>query len=446
MLCVGYRFWPVFSVFIIILILFNSHTHTLDVKGEGSGDYPPPVNGDWIIRDTTRVSNETIFLEGLLNVTNNAFLTLDNVTLIFNISSVFNPRIYVDWGAELLVLNSNITSTQTLYSFEANGNLTIDNSILSRIDNGIRLNLGNYTISNSTLFNNPQYAVMCMGDIALYYNESLAKVVLYNNTIHSNYCALAVSYFHEPYLCNNNIFNNDWGIICQVYGSLVMYGNHISHNTMGGIKGELGYFWLENNTIASNGGYGVKGDHTTIYANNNTIFDNELWGIYAFNAPIIHDNNTFSMDGSSESQGGLLQEWEVLVNVKNVANKTLRGVNLTLYDSLGNMIWTAETIGSVRRVVLKEYEILNEGTEINHMPFAINATKGDYFYNNTYEVDPYEEIIIILEYEEEQEPEENPAKRVVPSWIIAMLSIIWLLAFIFVILGASVNYFRNRKP
>jgi len=440
------KFWWVLLVLTIIMVLLNSHTCTLDVKGEGSGDYPPPVSGNWIIRNSTQVSNETIFLEGLLNVTKNAIFTLDNVTLIFNSSSTFTPRIYVHWGAELNIHNSNITSNQTLYSFEANGNLTIENSMLSRIDSGIRLNLGNYTISNSTLFNNPGYAVMCMGDIALYYNESLANVVLYNNTIHSNYCALAVSYFHAPYLSNNTIYNNEWGIICQVYGSLLMSGNNISNNKMGGIKGELGYFWLDNNTISSNGGYGVRSDHTTIIAFNNTIFDNELWGIYAYNAPIIHDNNTYSQHGSSESLGGMLQEWEILVNVKNAANKTLGGVNLTVYDGLGNMIWTAVTIGGVRRIVLKEFEISNDGTEINHMPFAINATKGEYYNNNTYDLNPYEEIVIVLEYEEEQEPLKSQTKQDIPTWIILMVSIIWLLVVISIILGASLNYLRNRKP
>lgn len=445
MFFVRHRFTGVILVILMIMVLFNPILLSPAAMGEGTGDYPPPISGDWIICNTTWVSNETIFLEGLLNVTNNAILTLDNVTLIFNSSSVYNPRIYVDWGAELFILNSNITSSQTVYSFESNGNLTIKNSFLSRMDGGMRFNLGNYTIANSTLFNNPQYAIICFGDVALYNNSSLSNVVLVNNTFHSNYCGLLVSFFEEPLLFNNTFIDNEWGIISQVFGSPYMYGNTISHNLYGGIVGELGYIALYNNTISSNGGYGVKGDHTTIYAYNNTIFDNELWGIYAFNAPTLHDNNTFSKDGSSESQGGMLQEWEILVNVKDADNNTLSDVNITVYDSLGNLIWTGKTIGSVRTIVLREYEILNDGTEIIHTPFAINTTKGGFYSNSTQDIIPFEEFVIILEYEEEQEPKHPRTKREIPSWINVMASIIWLLALLFVILGALLNYFRNRK-
>jgi parallel beta-helix repeat protein len=352
----------------------------------------------------------------------------------------------VDWGAELFILNSNITSAQTWYTFEANGNLTIENSLLSRIDGGIRLNLGNYTVANSTFFNNPQYAIICFGGVALYNNSNLSNIVLINNTLHSNYCGLLVSFFEEPLLYNNTFTDNEWGIICQVFGSPYLYSNTISHNLYGGIKGELGYIALYNNTISSNGGYGVKGDHTVIYAYNNSIYDNELWGIYGFNAPIFHDNNTYLKDGLSESQGGLVQEWELLVNVKDADNNTLGNVNITIRDRLGNLVWTGVTIGSVRTPELREYEILNNGTEILREPFTIHATKGEYYCNITYEIEPYEEIIIILEYEEEKEPEEPIKKREIPAWIIAMVAVIWLLAIIFVILGFLLNYLSSRKP
>lgn len=432
-------------VLLTVLILFASLSLQPNTEGEGHGDYPPPTQGDWIVNNETRVANETIFMEGLLNVTDGASLTMENVKLIFNSSTTYNPRIYVEWGAELFIINSNITSTRTLYTFEANGNLVIEGSSLSHIDGGIRLNMGNYTISNSTLFNNPQYAVLCFGGEGLYYNSSLSKVVLINNTFHSNYCGLLVSFFENPYLLNNTFINNEWGIISQVFGSPYMVSNNISGNSKGGIVGELGYIALYNNTISSNGGYGVRGDHTTIFAYNNSIYGNELWGIYAFNAPIFHDNNTFSGEGYSESRGGALQEWEILVNVKDTENNTLRNVNLTVYDRLGTRVWTGETIGSVRTIVLREYEISSHGTEIIHTPFSINATKGGFYSNNTYEIDEYGETLIILDYEEEPGPGRARPRRGIPSWVAVMVSIIWLLAFIFIIIGMAINSFRNKN-
>ncbi len=48
---------------------------------EGSGDYPPPDEGDWMVSRNTTVSNERVHLRGNLSV-GACSLTLDNVTLI----------------------------------------------------------------------------------------------------------------------------------------------------------------------------------------------------------------------------------------------------------------------------------------------------------------------------------------------------------------------------
>ncbi|UCF07509.1 MAG: hypothetical protein JSW28_07625, partial [Thermoplasmata archaeon] len=42
---------------------------------------PPPAEGDWVISDTTTITDETVILRGNLIITDGGVLTLDNVVL-----------------------------------------------------------------------------------------------------------------------------------------------------------------------------------------------------------------------------------------------------------------------------------------------------------------------------------------------------------------------------
>ena len=70
-------------VFIMVTIAFQS---LLKNAAAGSGSYPPPENGDWIITEETFVQYETIVLNGNLIITETGKLTLYQSVLKMNCS------------------------------------------------------------------------------------------------------------------------------------------------------------------------------------------------------------------------------------------------------------------------------------------------------------------------------------------------------------------------
>ena len=74
------------------------------VGADGSGTYPAPAAGDWVISNETSVWNETIILKGNLTIENGGKLILNNVTLLFDSSSDGEFGITVKDGGELQVL------------------------------------------------------------------------------------------------------------------------------------------------------------------------------------------------------------------------------------------------------------------------------------------------------------------------------------------------------
>jgi hypothetical protein len=428
MASVKHRLCSVFIAIFAVLILLNPLSYSLDIKGEGGGDYPPPANSDWIISNDTYVNDETITIDGNVTIIGNATLTLKNVTLIFNSSADDIGGMYVDWGATLNIYDSNVTSQSWPFTFQVAGNMTIEGCTISRVWGGIWIQYGDVLIANSTIFNNPEYGVICLGE-----------VTIENCELYSNYCGVLASFFGEVTLTNTTIEFNDFGVICNVGGSALMSGNTISNNSEGGILSELGVLEIHENTIASNGGYGIMGDHAPINATGNLIYDNERWGIYSFGMQISLQDNLFNMDGIGNGEGGLVLEWEVLVEVFDHNNDTLKDVNITIFDKQFNKVWTGETIGSVRMVVLREFEIDNNGTVISHTPFKFKARKDGAINSTFAEVTGNTNVRI----------EVNTEKPVIdndtPFWIVAFASIFWLVALIILILGLIVTAMKNRK-
>jgi parallel beta-helix repeat protein len=400
---------------------------TTEIQGEGTGDYPPPNEGDWVIRNETHVQDEIIIINGSINVLKNATLILNNVTILFN-SSLSEPLgIYV-YG-ELKIFNSNITALRGAYIFQVDGNMTIKNSEISRVTGGISIDYGEVLIANSTIFNNLEYAMVCLGN-----------PILDNNTIYSNYGGILTGFGAAPIICNNTITSNEWGIICNSMGFARIRGNYIFNNSLGGIIVELGQFEIHSNIIASNGGFGVRSDHATINANNNIIYDNERWGIFSLGTPITQENNSFEKDGRYNGEGDVLQEWEVEIKIFDAKNKTLNLVNLTIHDRLDNLIWTGDTIGNVRTVILREYELFNNGSELVHTPFTIKAKKGTSSNSTNVVVNDNINILIVLDYKADSERKEYEF----PFWGLAVVAGIWLFVFIMVIAGIAVTI-RNKK-
>jgi hypothetical protein len=306
--------------------------------------------------------------------------------------------------------------------------MTIEGCTISRVWGGIWIQSDNALIANSTIFNNPEYGVI-----------SLGEVTIVNSYFFSNYCGVLASSPGEVAIYNSIISNNEFGVICNVFGSATLVGNTISNNSEGGILSELGVLEIHNNTIASNGGYGIRGDHAPINATSNLIYDNSRWGIYSLGLQFHQQDNIFVWDGNGNGEGGLVLEWGVLVKLFDHNNETLEEVNITIYDKQFNKVWTGETIGNVRQVVLREYEIDNNGTVIVHTPFKFKAKK-DGAINSTF-MNVTDNTAVRIEVNTERPVIDNDT----PFWIVAFTSILWLIALVFIILGLVITALRNKK-
>lgn len=426
----SYRYLFIVSIFMIFLFF-----SCIGVSGEGSGDFPPPDDGDWIITNNTYISNETIVLNDNLEVLDNASLTLENVTLLFNSTLSGDIGIYVDYGSSIFISDSNFTTIRGFFTFYVSGNMTMVDSHVSRVTGGIFIGFGDVKINNCSLYNNLDFAISGFGN-----------PVVTNNTIFSNHGGILTGYGSAPLIINNKIISNGWGIISNSVGYATIMGNNISHNSLGGINVELGHLNIHNNTISQNGGFGIRSDHAIINATNNSIFGNERWGIYSLGAQIISENNNFKKDGDFNGEGDVILEWEVHIKIYDTNNESVDNVNLSIVDKNDNLMWQGTTIGNIRTVFLREYEITHNGTELIHTPFTITATSGIHQNITTFDIPGAQESIfasetirIIIDIEEDEIVSDST-----PQWFYLVIGSIWLVVLVFAIVGLMVT-FKKRK-
>lgn len=428
---------------IVLLILFLSYLVITPIPSgvsDGTGDYPAPSQGDWVIENDTYVSNESVTVHGNINVTNNATLTLENVDLLINSSSSDVKEIYVNWGAAMNILNSTLSAAPGFFSFEVNGLMIVDHSNISRTTGGILIKNNSVVISNSTIYQNFDNALVCFGN-----------PIITNNFIHSNFngAGILTNYYSAPYIYNNTIRFNEWGIKFSAVGFSTIVGNEISNNIFDGIKVELGYLLIMNNSIHSNGEFGIRTDHAFVNVSNNSIFDNGRWGIYSLGAHIIQRDNYFKRDGKGNGDGDVILEWEIDLKTFDHNNESLNNVNLSIHNENNELVWNGTTVGSIRNLVIRDYEIIDNGTELIHT-YTVNASWG-YFYNVTefdlsgaqFSIYAAKTVHINIDIREVEDSEEGESyKRSTPAWFYPVVSMIWLVVIIVLIVGLA---FRLKK-
>ncbi len=310
--------------------------------------------------------------------------------------------------------------------------MTLESSIVSNMMYGIDIEYGDVFIANSTIFINNQYN--------FYGLRINGSPTLLNNYIHSNHRGIVINYGGAPLLINNTITSNNYGVVSVAFGFATLIGNNISNNVLGGVTIELGYFEFHNNVISSNGGFGILSDHASINATNNSIYNNERWGIFSWGAPLFLENNTFVKDGEYNGEGDVLLEWDVLIKVFDQNNESLENVELTIYNDPGDIVWNGTTIGNVRTLVLREYEIVNGSTLILHSPYRVMANKENFTNTTIVDVEENRIILVIIEIEEEKQVEEYEF----PLWGMMVVAGIWVTIVILMIVGLIITL-RNKK-
>ena len=155
----------IMGLMLVISVILIIDLPEKNVKADGSGNYPPPIVGDWVIGMDTYVGNETIILNGNLIITNTGGLTLNNVTLLMNCTFDGQYHIEVQSGGWLNFTNeSNITAYNVDYNYYMKVNsgtyFSMENSSVSYVGfewgtNGDRMGLWINTddsmIKNSTI-------------------------------------------------------------------------------------------------------------------------------------------------------------------------------------------------------------------------------------------------------------------------------------------------------
>lgn len=414
------------TTFIISLTPFSKYS-----LGEGTGDYPPPSQGDWIITSATYVKNDNLTVDGNITIENGAELILDNVTLRINASDYGTARIDVKNGGELKVINNSIimegeTTVNYDFMFENGSRGLIQESTIRdcgwndggtwQSTGGILIMSDDIIIENSTIQYNYNGIVVVSSSPIIRFNSIRDHlnygVFLLNASaqIRDNYIAFNPvginCLYSESSLSENEILDNgDGGRF--FYSSIYMNGDKISSNDRNdcstgacsatesgkGIFAEDTNVSLSNVEISDNSDDGFIAYHSNIDIQNSTFSDNLGNGIMGYYSEANFVNNLFSnnqnygiqwrftslgLDETNTFQqnngvGRIILEWDVIVDVMDsygdmVSQATVEFEGNDIFYSMGS-------ISGIAKMSVAEYEIDNSGLLMEYNPYNITAKK-----------------------------------------------------------------------
>ncbi|UCF09126.1 MAG: right-handed parallel beta-helix repeat-containing protein, partial [Thermoplasmata archaeon] len=224
------------SIALILLSVFltGMTNHLLPVtRGEGSGDYPPPAQGDWQIASDTLITDEDIEVSGNITVAPGASLTLDNSALTINASDYGSAVIRVKNGGELYVINNSaITEGESGvnydFVFENGSRGLIANSTIEdcgwndggtyQSSGGILIVSDNVTIENSAIQN-------CYIGIMVYNSSPEIRY----NTIKDNQKQGITIISSSPSITGNEIATTPVGVYA-IYSEVTFIDNEVKDN------------------------------------------------------------------------------------------------------------------------------------------------------------------------------------------------------------------------
>lgn len=330
------------SIAIILIMYSTIFAMTINVKPEGSGSYPPPTNGDWLVGNITIVSNETITLNGNLTVNATGELYLTNVTLKFNSTTNGQYQLKIEGGGKLFAVDTTFTTVNNSnsYYFRINdkaGASSSNNTMVGVYDswilytqNGIEINTDNVTIENSFI------------------NNSFANGI--------------------------NIFSSDPGII----------NNLISSNTGDGIFINSSNPDILNNEITSNN-IGINVTNSTVEIYQNKIENSTIDDLYLASSTTLTVNDTTfnKTDISILDTSKLIVNWSFDLEMMDYGDSLIPSASAIVKDKNGVEIYNSTTdfMGSVRGIFVKEYEQLSSQNYSNatfYTPHNVSSTSNTY--------------------------------------------------------------------
>ena len=293
-------------IFTLVATAILSLVLMLLLAGGSAGQTDPPASGDWIVADTTTVSDQTVDLHGDLTVTSTGSLTLENVTLRFHVNSDGQYGLEVQTGGSLTVRDGDgqAATTGDASSIEV---VPASRAIFAQVWSGTTLRISNSFITQCG------YAPSAGIELKGLYIES-----------------------DDAIISGTSIDGNLYGLILRG-ATISVIDSFITNSTYHGVDAQDSDVTLVNCTLADNGyegarfmrGYAVvdgcnvlnnrngmmirTGCNATI---NNTTVEGNFDGIYIEHDPVVE---VVGCTIRGQTQDGISASY---------------GVDLTIRDSL----------------------------------------------------------------------------------------------------------------
>lgn len=229
----------------------QSNSSRLHINNQYCGSKYNETNGNWSVSGNLFCSNDIIYLDRDANLTIQGNLTLENVSLIFNLSTDGEIGIQAFSGSTFIANNSIINSSDknNHYYFNILGNLTLKNSNISRTYyNGLLIESDSNTIFKNKFTESKGFGV--------YLKNSDFNNVTFNNITLDN------TFRYGLFLSNSNNNSIENNLISTIITTKETYLENLPHLKFGCnfssfvdvVNGTTG----ENNSVAisSNGDYG----------------------------------------------------------------------------------------------------------------------------------------------------------------------------------------------
>ena len=161
------------TFWLLFLLAFWTLFLMAHVEGGGTGDWPYPGSGDWTITTETHVWNETITLDGNLDVMYVPLYFEENVTLSFT-----GPDREINvWVTEFHAYNSTIEAEYSVTWTFAGGALFLNHSSISDVEGHIGLGQSDEWIMHSLFLGDTNYttAFEVTGNNVLFLNNTFTN-------------------------------------------------------------------------------------------------------------------------------------------------------------------------------------------------------------------------------------------------------------------------------
>jgi parallel beta-helix repeat protein len=371
--------------------------------------------GEWVISSDTDLFNQQ-FRAANLTITNNAKVTMDNVTIFIDSREDGLGLINVTGGSSLSMDHCTIASynPSIYYNFTLHGRGTIRNSHLSGMwgvyqspyPGGINIYSDNSEVSNSTIFR-------CYTN-GIFSAETNGVLVADNYIHHNGGEGVLVWQVNGMTILRNNCSRNWWDGIGITGGGAVIADNAVHFNSYDGIwinnsspyianniVTECGYWMkhqdaagikfqrdsrpvMENNVFSGNKYYGFYINASSPVVRNSSVNDSDTVDILIIPHKDVHCepvfiNSTYNSLSIplSDPDSTITRKWFMQVSVVDEENTTVPGATIKVFDRKNNLVKdiTTGASGDTGRFFATQYVRTLSKTDY-HTPYRLDINKS----------------------------------------------------------------------